>query len=292
MIVIDLDPNLHLGPITLAWHGIFTAVGIFFGVWLSTRLVASRVGEADASAIATWGVVGGIIGARVFHVADCWTDTCTGIPGGYSARPELIPQIWTGGIAVWGAAVGGVLGGLLAALRRGTVPIGWTADRAAPGIGLGFAIGRIGDIINGEHHAIACRPPAGTCVQYVNPETLGQGPSFGPGDFRYSPDPVHLAVGYDMAWNAVGVAGALALRGRGLPDGLIFWLFMGWYAVGRFLLGYLRIGDPAYAFSLREDQVISVFVLAAAIPMIVRLLSRARATGGGALGSGAAPGPA
>ena len=271
--IIDLDPNLHLGPITLAWHGIFTAVGIFFGVWLSTRLVTKRVSEADASAVATWGVVGGIIGARIFHVADCWTG-CTGIPGGYSANPMLIPQIWTGGIAVWGAAIGGVLGGLIVALRRGTVPVGFGADAAAPGIALGFALGRIGDIINGEHHAIACEPPLGVCVEYVNPATLGQSSSFGPGDFRFSPEPVHLAVGYDMAWNLIGMAIALALRGRGLRDGLIFWLWMAWYAVGRFLLGYLRIGDPSYAFALREDQIVGVLVLAAALPMIVRLWPR------------------
>ncbi|HZP97827.1 MAG TPA: prolipoprotein diacylglyceryl transferase family protein [Candidatus Limnocylindria bacterium] len=272
MITIDLDPSLHLGPLALAWHGIFTAVGIAFGVWLATKLVAPRVSEADATAIATWGVVGGIIGARIFHVADCWTG-CTGIPGGYSAHPELIPQIWTGGIAVWGAAIGGALGGLIVALRRGTVPIGFTADAAAPGIALGFAIGRIGDIINGEHHAISCQAPLGICVEYTNPATLGQSPQFPPGDFRYVPDPVHLVVGYDMAWNAAAVAWTLALRGRGLPDGLIFWLWLAWYGLGRFLLGFLRVGDPSYAFGLREDQAIAVLVIAAAIPMIVRYLS-------------------
>ncbi len=261
MIVLDLDPNIHLGPITLAWHGIFTAVGIFFGVWLSTKLVRMRVSEADATAIATWGVVGGIIGARVFHVADCWSD-CTGIPGGYAAHPELIPQIWSGGIAVWGGGIGGVLGGLAVALRRGTVPIGFTADAAAPGIAIGFAIGRIGDIINGEHHAIDCQSPLGLCVGYVNPATLGQA------------GPVHLAVGYDLIWNALAVGWLLLLRGRGLPEGLMFWLWMASYAVGRFALGFLRVGEPNYAYGLREDQAIGVLVLAAAIPMLVRLWPR------------------
>lgn len=271
--IIDLDPNVHLGPITLAWHGIFTAVGIFAGVWLATRLVIARVSEADATSVATWGVVGGIIGARVFHVFDCWTG-CTGIDGGYSAHPELIPQIWSGGIAVWGAAIGGILGGLIVALRRGTVPIGYAADGAAPGIGIGFAVGRIGDIINGEHHSTACTPPAGLCVDFTNPTTLGQGTTFAPGDPRLVPGPVHLVVAYDMAWNLIGVAGAILLRGRGLPSGLIFWLWLAWYSVGRFLLGYLRVGDPSYAFALREDQVIGVLVLAAAIPMIARLWPR------------------
>jgi prolipoprotein diacylglyceryltransferase len=238
-----------------------------------------RVSEADATAVATWGVVGGIIGARLVHVFDCWSG-CTGIPGGYSENPWLIPQIWTGGIAIWGAFAGGVLGGLIVALRRGTVPIGFTADGAAPGIALGFAIGRIGDIINGEHHSIACQAPLGICVEFTNPATLGQSPLFPPDDpiGRYAPGPVHLVVAYDMAWNVAAIVGALVLRGRGLPDGLIFWLYAAWYAIGRFLLGYLRVGDPAYAFALREDQVIGVIVFAAAIPMIIRLWPRGART--------------
>jgi len=261
VIVIDLDPSIHFGPFALAWHGIFTAVGIFFGVWLSTRLALARVTESDATAVATWGIVGGIIGARVFHVFDCWSD-CAGIPGGYAAHPELIPQVWTGGIAVWGAAIGGVLGGLIEAKRRGLPWVGFGADLAAPGIALGFAIGRIGDIINGEHHATACDAPLGICVGYTNPATLGQ------------PGPVHLAVAYDLVWNALSVVWLLRLRGRGLPDGLMFWLWMTWYAVGRFALGFLRVGEPNYAFGLREDQAIGVLVLAAAIPMLIRLWPR------------------
>jgi prolipoprotein diacylglyceryltransferase len=60
------------------------------------------------------------------------------------------------------------------------------------------------------------------------------------------------------------------------PDGLIFWIWAIHYAVGRFFLGFLRIGDPSYAFGLRQDQVIAILVLAAAVPMIVRLTARSR----------------
>jgi phosphatidylglycerol:prolipoprotein diacylglycerol transferase len=254
--LLPFDPNVHLGPITLAWHGIFTAVGIFFGAALPLRLIRDRVSEDDGYAIATWGVVAGIIGARVVHVIDQLSY--------YAAHPEQIFFIWTGGIAIWGAAIGGVLGGFVVALRR-NVPIGYGADGAAPGLGLGFAIGRLGDIINGEHHATACTPPEGICVGFTHPDTLGQ------------PGPVHLVVAYDMGWDLAGTALALWLRrvtaGR-WPEGLIFWLWMAWYAVGRFFLGFLRVGDPTYAFGLREDQTIAILVFAAAVPMIVRLGSR------------------
>jgi len=252
VISIPFDPNIHLGPLSIAWHGIFTAVGILFGVWLPLRLVRDRISEEDATSVATWGVVCGILGARLVAVIDRWDF--------YLADPVQILLIWQGGIAIWGGAVGGVLGGLVAGIRR-HLPVGFGADAAAPGIFLGFAIGRIGDIINGEHHAVPCEAPYGLCVGYTydGPGYLGQ------------PGPVHLVVGYDLVWNLIGMAAALALRGRGLRDGLIFWLAAAWYGIGRLLLGFLRINDPTYVFGLREDQVIALFVLAGAIPMIIRL---------------------
>jgi prolipoprotein diacylglyceryl transferase len=234
-------------------------VGIFFGVALPLRLLRGHVPEDDAYAVATWGVVSGIIGARLVHVLDQ-------LPY-YLAHPEQVLFIWTGGIAIWGAAIGGVLGGFVVAVRRG-VPIGKGADAAAAGLSLGFAIGRIGDIINGEHHAVACTPPAGLCVGYTQPDTLGQ------------PGPVHLVVGYDMVWDLVGVALTLwlmrAMAGR-WADGVVFWIWAAYYAIGRFLLGFLRVGEPTYAFGLREDQTIALLVIAAAIPMLVRLLATSRA---------------
>ncbi len=243
----------------LAWHGIFTAVGIFFGVWLPVRLVRSRIGEDTAYAVATWGVVGGVVGARLFHVVDCWS-AC-----GYDQHPLQILAIWTGGIAIWGAAIGGVVGGFVVALRR-AVPIGFVADAAAPGIGLGMAIGRIGDIINGEHHAIACSGLP-WCVRYTHPDTLGQ------------TDVVHPAVLYDMLWVLAGVALALWLRRRFAgrpPEGRIFWLFALWYAVGRFAEGFIRVGEPNGPFGLRQDQAVAVLVIAAAVPVLVALAGRAR----------------
>ncbi|TMG54165.1 MAG: prolipoprotein diacylglyceryl transferase, partial [Chloroflexi bacterium] len=80
VIQLPFDPNVHLGPITLAWHGIFTAVGIFFGVALPIRLLRGRVREDDAYAVAWWGVIGGIVGARVVHVIDQFSY--------YAAHPE------------------------------------------------------------------------------------------------------------------------------------------------------------------------------------------------------------
>ena len=272
MIEIPFDPNIHLGPLAISWHGIFTAVGIFFGVALPVRLVRGRVSEDDAYAIATWGVVGGIIGARLLHILDRLDF--------YLREPLQIFAIWTGGIAVWGAVIGGAIAGYAVALRR-KVAIGNTADAAVSGLGLGLAIGRIGDIINGEHHATDC--VTGICVGYTFPREQG-----GLGQ----PGPVHLAVGYEMIYvlAIVGFALWLYLRREASPagsrlrealrPGTIFWAWTFLYGLGRFVISFLRIADPTSILGLRQDQLVGLLAMALAAPLFV-WFSRAR--GGAAL---------
>src|SRR5258707_15341709 len=99
-----------------------------------------------------------------------------------------------------GAVVVGAITGYVVAIRRGDIPIGGGADAAAAGIGLGMAIGRIGDIINGAHHALACGAP-GIWVAYDHPDSPGQGPSFPGWDPRSAAGPVPLRVGYEVPWD-------------------------------------------------------------------------------------------
>ena len=209
-------------------------------------------------ALATPAVIGGIIGARLFHVIDSWDF--------YKDHLELIPQIWNGGIAIVGAVVVGTVTGYVIAVRRGDIPIGAGADAAAAGIGIGMAIGRIGDIINGEHHALPCAPP-GICVGYDHPDTLGQA------------GPVHLAVGYEMLWDLAGVGLVLLLRRRFAgrsPEGRVFWIWLAVQSIGRFGISFLRIDTPGI-FGLYQAQLVSLVLIAVAIPVLVTLFRAERA---------------
>ncbi len=236
------------------------------------RLLRGRVSEDAAYNVAFYGVIGGIIGARLVHVADRWDF--------YSQHLELIPALWNGGIAVWGAAVGGVLGGLVAALRRSDVPIGGLADAAAAGLGLGFGVGRVGDVINGEHHAVLCGDGPGVCVGFTHPNTLGQSPSFPPGDPRYADGPVHLVVLYDMIWDLLGVVMVVLLRrafaGRA-PEGRVFWIWAVWYGLGRLGLGFLRVGDPYPVDRLRQDQLFAIGAVVGGLAALALIQSGAAA---------------
>src|SRR5207245_9264812 len=103
-------------------------------------------------------------GARDAHVIDNWVV--------YAARPQDIVAFWNGGIGTMGAPIGSTIAGVVAA-RWLRLPLGFMFDISVIGIALGEAVGRIGDVINGEHHAVACTGLA-WCVRYTNPATLGQ----------------------------------------------------------------------------------------------------------------------
>jgi phosphatidylglycerol---prolipoprotein diacylglyceryl transferase len=253
--IINLDPNLiTLGPFVLSWHGLFSAVGLGAGIWIALRLLRGTVvSEDDVMTTAFWCTVGGLVGARLLHVLDQWQY--------YSQNPVQIVLINEGGIAIFGAIVGGTIGGLIYAYVR-KLPFGLLLDAGGVGLILGQAIGRIGDVINGEHHGM--RVPEGTpwAVTYTNPNTLGE---------RGIPN--HLAVGYELVWDLLVYGLLLGLWGRLPRTGMVFWTYLLLYSVGRFGITFFR-QDTIAAFGLTQAQLVALGTSAVAVWALVYLLTR------------------
>lgn len=237
MIPIYIDPNiLSLGPLVLSWHGLFSAIGVLLGVTYGVRLAVSRgVDEEATYSLALWSVVGGIVGARLFHVIDAWPY--------YSQNPAQIIMITEGGIAIYGAVVGGVLTGVGYALLR-RMPVGSLTDGGGVGLILGQSIGRIGDIINGEHHATTTNAP--WSVVYLHPNTLGE-----------IGLPVHPAVGYELVWDLLIFALLVSMFDRVRRPGVVFWTYFGLYALGRFWITFYRV-DTIVAYGLTQAQLVAL----------------------------------
>jgi phosphatidylglycerol:prolipoprotein diacylglycerol transferase len=250
MITIGIDPILiSIGPFSLAWHGLFTAIAVAAGVWLAARL-APRAGLARERLydIALWTIPGGIVGARLIHVIDYW--------GFYSANPGAIFSFWAGGVSIWGAILGGTITGLLFARIKG-FPIGHYADIAALGLILAQAVGRIGDIINGEHISRATSLPWG--VVYTHPNSPA-----------YGLPPTHPAVAYELFMDLLIFGVLWKLRGRIRPGGTLFLFYLTLYSTGRFFLSFLRLDSNTVLLSLNQAQWISLLVLAIALPLLFR----------------------
>ncbi|TMD90581.1 MAG: prolipoprotein diacylglyceryl transferase [Chloroflexi bacterium] len=261
-VVIDLEPNIfRLGPLLITWHGVFSVLGILaaarLGIWL---LAKNDVDTSHASDGVTWMVVLGLVGARVLYV---WENFKF-----FSGQLLHIFNLTEGGISQWGGLFGAIAGAYVWA-RRAHFSFWKIIDAGGPAAMIGLAVGRIGDVINGEHHGTVTNLPWG--VEYVNPDTLGE-----PGKV------VHPEVAYEMILTLGLLALLLPFHQRlkaRLPSGAPGLIYLGLYGLGRFWLSYFRT-DPAIIFGLRQAQIASLlmFVVAVvAIPILIRRSRRARA---------------
>jgi phosphatidylglycerol:prolipoprotein diacylglycerol transferase len=258
-IVIDLDPNIaRIGPLLITWHGVFAVLGIVaaarLGFWLLAKEGVEVSGGGDGLA---WMVVLGLVGARALYV---WENYKI-FANGQWLRAFALTE---GGISQWGGLFGAMVGAYVWA-RRAKFSFWKVIDAGGPAAMIGLAIGRIGDVINGEHHGSPTTLPWG--VEYVNANTLGQ-----PGVV------VHPEVAYEMVLTLLLLAAILPFHQRlkaRLPDGVVGLLYLGVYAAGRFFLSYLRL-DPAVFIGLRQAQLASALMVLIALIATPILIRRAR----------------
>ena len=255
MIDLPFDPNLVLGPLTLTWHALFGSLGIVLGAAAGVALVRRRVPFSAAYELALVGVLGGLVGSRIFQVADGWGSI-------YSRDPLAALQVWNGGASIIGGIVGGLVAGAIA-MRWRRISVGWTFDRGVIGLPIGMAVGRIGDIINGEHWATACSGVA-WCVRYTAPNSPGQR------DF------VHPAVAYELLCDLAIVGILLALlpwsdRQRRRPQ--LPFVFLGSYGIARLSLSAYRL-DPIFAFGMSQAQLFSILFIVLAVAALAWLRRR------------------
>jgi phosphatidylglycerol:prolipoprotein diacylglycerol transferase len=143
--LLQFDPlvTIALGPLRVSPHGIATALGFFAGARLllpTTR----RLGVADDVVFQMLyrGAVGALIGARLAYVVNHWSE--------YADAPLSVFAVWEGGISLFGGLVGGVLAAV-PVMRARRLSFWSLMDAAAPGLALGIAIGRVGDLVVGDH---------------------------------------------------------------------------------------------------------------------------------------------
>lgn len=260
-ITIDLDPNLfQLGPFLVTWHGIFSVLGIVAAARLAQWLLArdGLTGE-QVYDLAVWMVVAGLIGARVLYI---WENYQQFIHG----PVYQVVMLNKGGISQWGGIFGGLLGAYLWC-RRHKFSFLKVIDAAGPANAIGFFIGRIGDVINGEHHGTPTTLPWG--VNYINPSTLGQ-----PGHV------VHPEVAYEMLMCLVLLAALLPFYNRmkaRFPDGVVGLIWLALYAGGRTLLSFMR--EDSLFLGLRQAQWAGIAMVLVALIVIPILLRRSGSPG-------------
>lgn len=201
-------------------------------------------------------LIGGLVGARLFHVIDLWQY--------YASNPLQIFQIWQGGLAIYGALVGGFAAAAIYGKTR-HLALGRLADAMVPALLVAQIIGRFGCIINGCSYGGPTSLPWGFI--YIHTDAMVPSNLLGV--------PTHPYPVYEQIWNVMTLV-ALVRVGRILKsDGLLFFIYLLCYSVGRFILTFVR-EEQIWFWGLQEAQVLAIAIMVIAVGMLVYLTSKAK----------------
>ncbi|MET0885392.1 MAG: prolipoprotein diacylglyceryl transferase, partial [Mycetocola sp.] len=183
--------SIQLGNFTIHFYAICILVGIVAAAFLTNARLTKRGAEPGIVLdIILWAVPLGIIGARIFHVLTHPNDYF--YPGADLMRTVYI---WEGGIAIFGALIGGAIGAWIGCRMTGIRF--WTfADAVAPALLLAQAFGRFGNWFNQELFGTPTTLPWGLEIDESNaawPLGLPAGTLF------------HPTFLYEVIWNMMGV---------------------------------------------------------------------------------------
>lgn len=244
---------IDLGPVPLHAYGLLLAIGVLVAAWMAERRWRARGFDAKAfNEMAVWIVVGGVIGARLYHVISDYQL--------FTHDWLRAFEIWRGGLSIWGVIAGGAIAVVITTRIKHveTLPL---MDCIAPGLLAAQAIGRWGNYFNQELFGGPTKLPWGLEISpskrppgYLNDTTF------------------HPTFLYESLYCLflLGVVLWVERRFR-LRKGQMLALYLATYTFGRFFFENMRI-DPAHEiFGMRLNAWVSAIVCIVSIAWFVWL---------------------
>jgi prolipoprotein diacylglyceryl transferase len=238
----------HLGPFTLHMYGVMLLLAIAAALWLTGRRWVRFGGDWDlVYRVTIWGVIAGIVGARLYHDLTSWNQDQAIHDHWYGPF-----AVWQGGLGVWGGIAFGVLAGAWVVRRSGR-SVRLFMDAVAPALLLAQGIGRWGNWWNQELYGGHTTLPWALEIHGKAAANLYH--------------PVFL---YEFAWNVLGVLLLLWLdrRFRLRRPGL-FALYVAYYTVGRTVEELMRTDPSNHIGGMRVNFWVSLAVLVASAGFFV-----------------------
>ncbi len=246
------------------FYGILIMLGALAATWIASYRAREYGQKSDeAWDILPWALIGGIIGARIWHILTPPASmVAQGITTGYYlTHPLEMLNLRNGGLGIPGAVIGGFLAVWIYTRRKDESILSW-ADIIAPGLAVAQAIGRWGNFFNQELYG---RPTNLPWKLYIEPAK--RLPEYR--DVAY----YHPLFLYEFIWNLLN-AGLLIWIGRRyknvLRRGDLFMIYAMFYSFGRFFLEFLRL-DPSPVAGLDANQALmAVIFVAASLGLFLR----------------------
>lgn len=230
---------INIGPLSLHLYGLLIALGILLGWYIAKRRASSYKIPTKIfdDYILIVPLVSALIFARIYHVLDYRNI--------YLQNPVTVFYIQNGGIGIWGAILGAIIGvWIVAKIKKlNTLKL---LDLFAPSLAIGQAIGRIGNWINQEGFGPPTNLP---WAVYIDPQNR-------PIQY-YDYSRFHPTFFYEAILDLIIFLILLALSKKFKKNGQIFAFYLIFYSVVRFGMEFLRI-DTWVMSGIKIAQFISL----------------------------------
>lgn len=253
-----IDPVfLRVGPLELRWYGLMYVLSFVVAYLLvikNAKRKALPLNKDDVADLIFYLALGVILGGRIGYILFYNLSY-------YLENPLKVLAVWEGGMSFHGGLIGTLLSSFYYA-RKKKITFTTLADLCVPVAPICLFLGRLGNFINGELFGRVTELPWGMVFpggggQPRHPSQLYEAVLEGP-------------VLFAILW--------LAQRKRNLPPGVVFWCFISFYGLFRFLVEFTREPDPQIGYILgffSMGQLLSFPMFLLGLCMIAYLFRRA-----------------
>lgn len=270
-----IDPTaFKIGSLEVQWYGLIITLGLILAlVYCFPKMKRFGLDADRAIDAVLGGVLGGLVGARLYYVAFNWSE--------YKDDLKSIFNTREGGLAIYGGIIGALAVGLLICKIR-KVKMLPMLDITCLGFLIGQGVGRWGNFVNQE--AFGGKTDSflgmtgGRIQEYIFENSASLGGSLtaeGSGIMNLELYPVHPCFLYESVWCLLGFVLLAFWSKRRKYDGQLLLMYMAWYGAERFVVEGLR-SDSLYIGSIRVSQALSAIIFVVSVILQIVMFSRIR----------------
>ena len=272
---------LKIGSFELHYYGLMYALAFIVGTFLAKKMAKERnFDEKIIDDYAFVAIISGLIGGRLYYVLFNWDY--------YLSYPLEIPAVWHGGMAIHGGIIGGIIGTFIYGKIKKINPFLLGDYAAAPFI-LGQAIGRIGNLMNGEIHGVPTFTPFSvifsikpkfsewyayyqnlSILEKINfPDLVPWGlvfPLTSPAGQEFPNLALHPAMIYELILNFIAfcIIWFILRKKENLAVGTMWWTYIILYSINRIIVSFFRAED-LMILGIRAPHLVSFIMIVIAI---------------------------
>ena len=275
---VTIDPTAFtVFGLDIQWYGIIITLGLILAIlYVFPRMKRFGIDSDRAVDAVIGGVLGGIVGARLYYVAMKWDEYSK---GSFGETFKAVINTRKGGLAIYGGILGAILVGFIICKIR-KVRILPMLDVTVLGLLIGQGVGRWGNFVNqeafGTNTDFFFGMTGGTIQRTINNAVQIGGEMYNNGNPEMMWEKaVHPCFLYESVWCILGfVILAFLSKGRRY-DGQILLMYMAWYGFERFFVEGLRT-DSLMIGNIRVSQALSAIIFIVSVVLQIVMFFRTK----------------